>query len=128
MERGGTGGASNVRATCASRAEIALLSGVARGSEREGGNTRARGGQRPDRAAPARRHATRRREVSTHAGPSPGDFRFCDGFARASRVVQCRRPAASFRKPLIYSGSQALPWAGYEDRLNQLLARTRKLA
>src|SRR3977135_3162135 len=100
MERGGTGGASNVRAACASHAEIALLSGVARGSEREGGNTAARGDQRPDDAATARRHATRRSEVCADAGPNPGNFRLPDGVARDSRVVQRGRPTSPFRKSL----------------------------
>ena len=100
MERGRTGAASIVAEAGASGAAAAGLSGVARGSERDGGNSAARRDQRPDDAAAACGDATHHREICAYAGSNPGDFRFRGGVAGASRVVQRGRPAAPFGKPL----------------------------
>src|SRR6267378_1442242 len=105
MERGRTGAASIVAEAGAGGAASAGLSGVARGSERESGNTAARRDQRPDDLAAACGHATHRREVCADTGPNPGDFRFRGGVAGASRVVQRGRPASPFREPLSWAAA-----------------------
>src|SRR5882672_3934418 len=100
MERGRTGAASIVAETHARGAAAAGLSGVARGSEREGGNTAARRDKRPDDAAAACGDATHRRKICADAGSNLGDFRFRGGIAGASRFVQRGRPTSSFGKSL----------------------------
>src|SRR6267142_7285053 len=100
MERGRTGAASVVAEAYTSCAAAAGLSGVARGSEREGGNTTARRDKRPNNLAAACRDATHRRKICADAGPNPGNFRFRGRVARASRLVQRGRPAPPVREPL----------------------------
>src|SRR5437879_2296091 len=100
MERRRPGAARIVAKAGARGAAAAGLSGVARGSERKGGNTAARRDQRPDDPAAACGDATHRREVCADAGPHPGDFRFRGGVAGASRVVQRGGPASPVREPL----------------------------
>src|SRR5438105_2009666 len=108
MDRGRKNLAPGFAGTVASGAAAAQLSGVARGGERQDGDTTAGGDQRPDGPAAPRRDAAHHGKVGAHSGPEAWNCHFGPGSAPIAGALKRRRPATPFREPVSVVGPTQL--------------------
>src|SRR6266704_247351 len=103
MERGRKNPAGDFARAAESGPAACGLSGVARGSEWQGGPSGARGDKRRDDPGADSRNGAHHGKVCTHPGSEFGDCHFPSGSADTACAVERRRTAAAFCKSVGYT-------------------------